>query len=151
MVFDFVTYCLSWLHSEIAFATGAPTPVTTASGEDPLLCDFPELNALEISEYVNVDDIPRYDPYEDKVIGDAAQLRGRRRSELKRLETNGWTREEVEAVSSKRWRFVYVGPDAVTGPVTSLKNAMKEISLCAVVDTTEQDALYEAEKCVALM
>ena len=93
-----------------------------------------------VSEYVNVDGIPRYDPYEDTVIGDAAQLSGRRRSELKRLETNGWTREKVEAVSSKRRRFVYVGPDGAT--VTSLKNAMKEISLCAVVDTAEQDALY---------
>ena len=81
---------------EIGFATGGLTPVTTASGEDPLLCEFPELNAFEIDEYVGVDNVPRYDPYEDKVVGLPECLNLRRRTELKRLNNHGWTREQVD-------------------------------------------------------
>ena len=132
---------------EIGFATGALTPITTVSGEDPLLCDFPELNPFEIDEYIDVDGVPRYDPYEDKVVG-LSEVR--RRSELKRLNNNGWEREEVEdKACNKRRRYFYHGPSGVT--VTSLKHAMKEISLGVVVDKADNDSLEEAEKCMVVM
>ena len=97
---------------EIGFATGALPPITTVSGEDPLLCDFPELNPFEIDEYIDVDGVPRYDPYEDKVVG-LSEVR--RRSELKRLNNNGWEREEREdKACNKRRRWGTIDSDTET-------------------------------------
>ena len=50
---------------------------------------------------------------------------------------------------NKRRRYVYHGPGGVT--VTSLKHAMKEISLGVVVDKADKDSLEEAEKCMVVM
>eukprot|EP00966_Prymnesium_polylepis_P258094 5961597-Prymnesium_polylepis.1 len=71
---------------EIPTGTGALTPVTTvATGDEPLLCEFPELSAFDVTEYIDLDNAARYDPYEDKIVGEQEQLSARRRSELKRL------------------------------------------------------------------
>ena len=121
------------------------TQETTVTGEDPMLCEFPELNFIEVSEYTATNAVAHYDPFDTEVVGVTEDSTSdRRRSELKRLHINGWMRSEVD---SKRKRFKYIAPDGTT--VTSLKDAMKTINLAAVIDLADQDTLDAAEKCAA--
>ena len=125
--------------------TGALSP-KTANGDDICLIGFPELSELtefEVIEYFELDNAPHYDPSEDKIVCESmpeqVSIGTKRRSELKRLQAYGWMREEVD---KKRRRFTYKSPDKLT-TVTSLKEAMKTISLAQVIDTADDDTVRE--------
>ena len=123
------------------------TPKTIVYGEDPMLSEFPELSIEELRDYFEADDVIRFDPFEhQQPTKDAIKNSVRRESELKRLRDHGWSREEVDR-KGKRGRFEYKGPNGIT--VTSLKSAMKTITLDAIVERADHAALEEAEKCIS--
>lgn len=97
------------------------------------LVGFPELSEFDLTEYTALESAPHYDSSEDKIVGEPEQLSARRQSDLKRLTDNGWIREGVD---NKRRRFNYKSPDKLT-TVTSLKQAMKTISLAQMIDKAD--------------
>ena len=117
--------------------TGTLTPKTTINELE--LIGFPELSEFDLTEYTALESAPRYDPSEDKIVGEPEQLSARRRSELKRLTDNGWIRDEVD---NKRRRFTYKSPDKLT-TVTSLKQAMKTISLAQIIDKADDKTITD--------
>lgn len=40
------------------------TPRTTADGDDPMLSEHPELSLEKLREYIEADDVIRFDPFE---------------------------------------------------------------------------------------
>ena len=117
--------------------TGTLTPKTTINELE--LIGFPELSEFDLTEYTALESAPRYDPSEDKIVGEPEQLSARRRRELKRLTDNGWIRDEVD---NKRRRFTYKSPDKLT-TVTSLKQAMKTISLAQIIDKADDKTITD--------
>ena len=106
------------------------------------LVGFPELSEFDLTEYTALESAPHHDPSDDKIVGDPKQLSARRRSELKRLTDNGWIREEVD---NKRRRFTYKSPDKLT-TVTSLKQAMKTISLAQMIDKADDKTIADTHE-----
>ena len=113
--------------------------------------EFPELalDDEEYTNYVDVDNVIRSDPFEpDKgvlAVVDDTKSSTRRQTELKRLAANGWQRDNsTEKVLGKRKLYTYRGPNGIVE--TSLKRVMTQIRLSHIVDTVdikELDEVYE--------
>ena len=78
----------------------------------------------ELDEYLNIDELLRWDPAEDKITR-ASNKRQRKRTEMSRLQNHGWIRERQDSAGGKRARYQYVSPHGAAQ--TSLKAAMKAI------------------------
>ena len=84
--------------------------------------DIDDVDFDKLDEYLEIDQLLRWDPAEDKIT--SASTKRQRTREMDRLYNKGWVRERKES-AGKRPRYQYVSPHGTVQ--TSLKAAMKAI------------------------